>query len=92
MADSDFLPFFAAFSDRRADQTTNLANAAEVARFEINYRSELHWLTYFSVMQFYKHVRDNIAEPDPVDNIEVQNFIWCTRSGPASALMTNVNE
>ena len=56
---------------------TNLANAAEVARFEINYRSELNWLTYYSVMQFYKHVRDNIAELDPVDNIGVQNFIWC---------------
>ncbi len=56
---------------------TNLANAAEVARFEINYRSELKWLTYFSVMQFYKHVRDGIADLDPKDNIDVQNFIWC---------------
>jgi hypothetical protein len=56
---------------------TNLANAAEVARFKINYRSELKWLTYFSVMQFYKHVRSGIADLDPKDNIDVQNFIWC---------------
>jgi len=56
---------------------TNLANAAEVARFEINYRSELNWLTYFSVMQFYKHVRQAIADLNPKDNIDVQNFIWC---------------
>lgn len=56
---------------------TNLANAAEVVRFEINYRSELNWLTYFSVMEFYKHVRKGIADLDPQDNIDVQNFIWC---------------
>lgn len=56
---------------------TNLAHAAEVARFEINYRSELNWLTYHSVMQFYNHVRKAIADLDPKDNIDVQNFIWC---------------
>ena len=56
---------------------TNLAHAAEVARFEINYRSELNWLTYHSVMQFYNHVCKAIADLDPKDNIDVQNFIWC---------------
>ena len=55
----------------------NLRNAAEVARFEINYRSELNWLTYYSVMQYYNHVRKAIADLDPKDNIDVQNFIWC---------------
>ena len=56
---------------------TNLGNAAEVARFEINYRSELNWLTYYSVMQFYQHIRNAIADLNPRDNIDVQNFIWC---------------
>lgn len=55
----------------------NLRNAAEVARFEINYRSELNWLTYYSVTRFYKYVREKIADLDPKDNIDAQNFIWC---------------
>ncbi|MBK9235718.1 MAG: hypothetical protein IPO19_06525 [Rhodoferax sp.] len=55
----------------------NLANAAEMARFEINYRSELNWLTYFSVMDFYEYMRKGIVDLDPKDNIDVQNFIWC---------------
>lgn len=55
----------------------SLRNAAEVARFEINYRSELNWTTYHSVVAFYQHVRTAIADLDPKDNIDVQNFIWC---------------
>jgi len=55
----------------------NLRNAAEVARFEINYRSELNWTTYHSVVAFYQHIRTAIADLDPKDNIDVQNFIWC---------------
>ena len=56
---------------------TNLANAAEVARFEINYRSDLNWQTYFSTMAFYRYIREQIADFDPKDMIDVQNFIWC---------------
>ena len=56
---------------------TNLANAAEVARFEINYRPELNWLTYSTVMTFYGYVKQQIADLQPRDMIDVQNFIWC---------------
>lgn len=56
---------------------TNLANAAEVARFEINYRPEPNWLTYCTVMKFYEYVRQQIADLHPKDMIDVQNFIWC---------------
>lgn len=55
----------------------NLAKAAELARFEINYRPELNWLTYHSVMNFYGYVRQQIADLQPRDMIDVQNFIWC---------------
>lgn len=55
----------------------NLRKAAELARFEINYRSELNWLTYHSVLSFYRYVRHAISDLDPMDNIDVQNFIWC---------------
>ena len=56
---------------------SNLLNAAEVARFEINYRPELNWLTYSRVMIFYQYVRENLADLQPKDMIDVQNFIWC---------------
>ena len=56
---------------------TNLANAAEVARFEINYRPELNWLTYSTVTEFYGYVKQQIADLQPRDIIDVQNFIWC---------------
>ena len=56
---------------------TNLANAAEVARFEINYRPELNWLTYSTVTEFYGYVKQQIADLQPRDMIDVQNFIWC---------------
>lgn len=55
----------------------NLRNAAALARFEINYRPELNWSTYETVMKFYDHVRREIVDLDPQDNIDVQNFIWC---------------
>lgn len=56
---------------------TNLANAAAVARFEINYRSDLSWQTYSAVMAFYRYIREQIADLEPTDMIDVQNFIWC---------------
>ncbi|MGC9561347.1 DUF3553 domain-containing protein [Brachymonas sp. M4Q-1] len=56
---------------------TNLANAAKVARFEINYRPKLNWLTYSTVMAFYGYVKQQIADLQPKDMIDVQNFIWC---------------
>lgn len=56
----------------------NIQKAAAVACFEVNYKPELNWLTYDSVMQFYGYVRKEIADLEPRDMIDVQNFIWCT--------------
>ena len=56
----------------------NIQKAAAVARFEVNYKPELNWLTYYSVMQFYNYIRTQIADLEPRDMIDVQNFIWCT--------------
>ena len=55
----------------------NLQKAAKVSCFEINYKPDLNWLTYWSVLQFYEHVRGQIGELAPKDMIDVQNFIWC---------------
>lgn len=55
----------------------NLQRTAELSCFEINYRPQLNWLTYYQVMLFYKHLADNIADLKPRDMIDVQSFILC---------------
>ncbi len=59
----------------------NLQRAADASRFEINYRPQLNWLTYHSVMKFYQYLFDNLADDTadlkPRNMIDVQSFIWC---------------
>ena len=52
-------------------------HAAEVSRFEINYRPELNWLTYHRVLEFAEYLRKELAELKPRDMIDVQSFMWC---------------
>jgi len=51
--------------------------AAELSAFEINYRPELNWLTYESVLKFSNYLRAELAELKPRDMIDVQSFMWC---------------
>ena len=50
---------------------------AEMSAFEINYRPELNWLTYKSVLDFAHYLRHALADLKPRDMIDVQSFIWC---------------
>jgi len=52
--------------------------AADVCNFELNYRSDLNWLTNRSVQRFAEVLRGEIASLNPRDMIDVQSFIWCT--------------
>lgn len=51
--------------------------AAEVCGFELNYRSELNWLTYAKLMEFSQYLFNALAELKPRDMIDIQSFIWC---------------
>lgn len=51
--------------------------AADVCAFELNYRPELNWLTYKSVLEFSKYLMKELADLKPKDMIDVQSFIWC---------------
>lgn len=51
--------------------------AAELSAFEINYRPELNWRTYESVLKFSNYLRAELAELEPRDMIDVQSFMWC---------------
>lgn len=52
-------------------------NAAEICAFELNYKPQLNWLTYKSVLAFTEYLRTELAALKPRDNIDVQSFMWC---------------
>jgi hypothetical protein len=52
--------------------------AAEVCGFELNYRSDLNWLTFSKLLEFSRHLFKSLAELKPRDMIDVQSFIWST--------------
>ena len=52
-------------------------NAAEISAFELNYRPQLNWLTYKSVLKFSEYLQSELAELKPRDMIDVQSFMWC---------------
>lgn len=56
-------------------------HAAELCGFEINYRPQLKWLTYQSVLKFSEYLKDEIADLEPRDMIDVQSFMWCIAPG-----------
>ena len=52
-------------------------NAAEISAFELNYRPQLNWLTYKSVLEFSEYLQSELVELKPRDMIDVQSFMWC---------------
>lgn len=51
--------------------------SAELCGFEINYKPQLNWLTYKSVLSFSEYLLSEISELKPRDMIDVQSFMWC---------------
>jgi Protein of unknown function (DUF3553) len=51
--------------------------AAEACNFELNYRVELNWWTYESLLRFTKNLEELISDLKPRDNIDMQSFIFC---------------
>jgi hypothetical protein len=54
-----------------------IQKAAEFCAFELNYRPELNWHTYASVLNFSKYLLDSLVDLKPRDMIDIQSFIWC---------------
>lgn len=49
--------------------------------FEVNYKPQLNWLTYKSVLSFSEYLFSELSELKPRDMIDVQSFIWCIAPG-----------
>ena len=56
-------------------------HSAELCGFEINYKPQLNWLTYKSVLRFSEYLFAEISELNPSDMIDVQSFMWCVAPG-----------
>ncbi|OGR36749.1 MAG: hypothetical protein A2091_11425 [Desulfuromonadales bacterium GWD2_61_12] len=58
-------------------------NATDLTHAELNYRSELNWLTYKSLLEFSTYLRDKLEQMEmkPRDMIDVQSFMWCIAPG-----------
>jgi len=55
--------------------------SAELCSFEINYKPQLNWLTYLSVLKFSEYLFSALSELKPRDMIDVQSFMWCIAPG-----------
>lgn len=51
-------------------------NAADISGFEINYRPDLNWQTYTSVLAFASYLKAELVGLSPRDMIDVQSFMW----------------
>ncbi|GAA0796470.1 DUF3553 domain-containing protein [Marinobacterium sediminicola] len=55
--------------------------SSELCGFEINYKPQLNWLTYKSVLSFSEYLFSEISDLKPRDMIDVQSFMWCIAPG-----------
>ena len=55
--------------------------SSELCGYEINYKSQLNWLTYKSVLGLSEHIKSEMSELKPRDMIDVQSFMWCIATG-----------
>jgi len=53
-------------------------HAAALAKAELNYKSDLNWLTYSCLLDFAKYLKNELVtmEMNPRDMIDVQSFMW----------------
>lgn len=55
-----------------------MQQSADLCRFELNYKAQLNWLTYESVMSFSEYVSAELSELNPKNMMDVKDFIWHT--------------
>ncbi len=55
--------------------------SSELCGFEINYKPQLNWLTYKSILDFSNYLFSELSDLNPRDMIDVQSFMWCIAPG-----------
>ncbi|MGB1309802.1 MAG: DUF3553 domain-containing protein [Leucothrix sp.] len=57
-----------------------IQQTADICRFELNYKAQLNWQTYESVLSFADYIATELSELKPKDMMDVNAFIWHTAS------------
>jgi hypothetical protein len=52
--------------------------AAKRRRFSLNYRPQLNWMTYSCLLRFAEMLREEVADLNPRDMIDIQSYVWVT--------------
>ncbi|WOX05962.1 DUF3553 domain-containing protein [Microbulbifer pacificus] len=73
--------FFAHPDTHMFVKPTIAKHASELSAFEINYKPELNWLTYKSILNFSRYLASNLEALEPRDMIDIQSFMWCIAPG-----------
>lgn len=80
---------FIAFPDRYIFlKPTVCQHAAKLVKAELNYRSDLNWLTYKCLLEFAENLKTYLVDAGlaPRDMIDVQSFMWCIAPGKQELL------
>ncbi|MCK9263769.1 MAG: DUF3553 domain-containing protein [Deltaproteobacteria bacterium] len=78
-----YFPFLAFPEEHMFLKPEVTKHAAALTKAELNYRSDLNWLTYSCLLDFAKYLKDELVamEMKPRDMIDVQSFMWCITPG-----------
>lgn len=78
-----YFPFLAFPEEHMFLKPEIAKNATALTQAELNYRSELNWLTYSCLLEFSAYLKDQLVNMDmhPRDMIDVQSFMWCITPG-----------
>lgn len=55
-----------------------MQQSADICRFELNYKAQLNWQTYESVLSFADYVSSELSDLNPKNMMDVKEFIWHT--------------
>lgn len=83
-----YFPFIA-FPDEHMFMKPSVTQlAADAFAFELNYKSDLNWNSYESLLKLSRYVSEELAKYEdylkPRDMIDIQSFIWCSVPGKKS--------
>lgn len=78
-----YFPFLAFPEEHMFLKPEITKHAADLTKAELNYKSELNWLTYSCLLEFSRYLRDELVKMGmpPRDMIDVQSFMWCITPG-----------
>jgi len=78
-----YFPFLAFPEEQMFLKPEITKHAALLTKAELNYRSNLNWLTYSCLLDFAKYLHKELIAMDmkPRDMIDVQSFMWCITPG-----------